>query len=292
MHKIVTAVVNEPITLADVKIQLNRDLTQSIGAGTHPVSTINGIPVEVYGSTPNVVLNAGLAVGTLNVHIEESDDGVTFTDFTGGAFTAVNSANDYTVYEKSYTGVKRYIRAVAAITVGVCDFAVSVIKDAVTGAEDASIEAAIKAAREFAEDMTWRAMATQTFDMWLDRFPVSNEFSLDMGPVQSVTSIKYKNSAGVETTMTPTTQYIADTDRTPARIVLPYGVTWPAFIAYPVNPITVRYVAGYTTDIPETFRRAMIYHAAMLYRFRDEAIPQKEMDFIIAMYRTRKAGWL
>jgi uncharacterized phiE125 gp8 family phage protein len=137
--------------------------------------------------------------------------------------------------------------------------------------EDALIAALITAARDYCEKYTGRAFATQTLVAYLDNFPAEDYIELPMPPLQSVTSIKYKNSAGTETTMTVTTQYIADTDSDVGRIVLPYGVSWPSFTPYPFNPIAITYVAGYTT-LPRQLRQAMLLVIGSMYENRENDI--------------------
>jgi hypothetical protein len=56
--------------------------------------------------------------------------------------------------------------------------------------------------------------------------------------------------------MTVNTQYIVDADSNVGRIVLPYGISWPSFTAYTVNPIVITIVTGYTS-VPKTVKQAM-----------------------------------
>jgi len=135
--------------------------------------------------------------------------------------------------------------------------------------EDSLLESMITAAREAAEQYTGRALATQTIALYLDDWPAGDYIELRKPPVQSVTSVKYKNSAGTETTMTVTTDYIVDTDSQTPRIVLPYGEDWPSFTAYPVNPITITYVAGYTT-VPRAIAQAILLLVGYMYNNRDD----------------------
>jgi len=155
--------------------------------------------------------------------------------------------------------------------------------------EDADLAEYITAAREYGEDITRRAFATQTLEMYLDEFPCG-DIELSMPPLQSVTSVKYKDSAGTETTMTATTEYLVDTDSNIGRVVLPYGVSWPSFTAYPVNPIKIRYVAGYTT-LPSMLKNAMLLHVGYMYKYRDSGIPAEDMKAVNNLYNMRRAGW-
>lgn len=138
--------------------------------------------------------------------------------------------------------------------------------------EDALITGLITAAREYCENYTGRAFATQTVALYLDSFPAEDYIELPLSPLQSVTSVVYKNSAGTETTMTVTTDYIVDSYSPVGRVVLAYGKTWPDFTAYPVNPITITYKAGYTT-LPKALRQAMLLLIGLWYENRENEIP-------------------
>jgi hypothetical protein len=109
----------------------------------------------------------------------------------------------------------------------------------------------------------------------------------------SVTSVKYKDSAGVETTMTVNVDYLVDTDSTVGRIVLPYGVNWPLFTEYTVNPIKIRYTAGYAAyALPKTAKQAMLLHIGYFYAHRDAVELDEETDRAIKRLLTlHKAGW-
>lgn len=156
--------------------------------------------------------------------------------------------------------------------------------------EDVQLIEFITAAREYGEDYTRRAFATQTIEMMMDEFPYTDYIELPAPPLQSVTSVKYKDSAGVETTMTVNNDYIVDTDSDIGRIVLPYGATWPSFTAYSVNPIRIRYQAGYTA-LPSVFKNAMLLHIGLMYKYRDAGIPAEDLKTVNLLYGTRKAGW-
>jgi len=138
--------------------------------------------------------------------------------------------------------------------------------------DDSMIEDNIKSAREHVENITRRALLTQTWDYYLDRFPAENAFKLPFGNLKTVTHVKYTDSAGTQTTMTAGTDYIVETNGDQCgRIVLPYGVSWPSFTAYPSNPIVVRYVCGWTTavSVPSTIRSAVKMIALDLYENRE-----------------------
>ena len=85
-------------------------------------TTVNGTGVDLSGTgnffrTAMMLVIAGaITDGTHTFKLQESDDNSTFTDVAAGdlqgTLTAVSSANANTVQRQSYTGSKRYLRAV------------------------------------------------------------------------------------------------------------------------------------------------------------------------------------
>ncbi len=118
--------------------------------------------------------------------------------------------------------------------------------------EDTLFAIYIAAARAYYERRTSRTIHQTTYEYTLDAFPDEGYIVLPRAtPLISVTSVKYKDSDGSETTMS-TSDYIVDTDSTPGRVVLAYGESWPSFTEYPANAVRIRYVAGIETKSPET----------------------------------------
>jgi len=141
--------------------------------------------------------------------------------------------------------------------------------------DDTTLDELVLAAREHVEDVTRRALLTQTWDYSLDGWPDENYIRLPFGNLQSVTSIKYKDTAGTETTMAVTTEYLVETNGEDyGRIVLPYGVSWPSTTLYPSNPITIRFVCGWTAaaDVPSKIKTAIKMRAADPYQERGDPV--------------------
>lgn len=114
--------------------------------------------------------------------------------------------------------------------------------------EDALLTIYIAAARSFYEWRTGRTIHQQTLEYVLDEWPSVDCIVLPRAtPLVSITSVIYKDSSAVSTTWT-NTEYIADSDSIPGRLVLGYGESWPSFTAYPVSPIRIRYLAGIETS--------------------------------------------
>lgn len=299
----------EPITLAELKLHLridsgsfadNVDETQSIAPGSHGVIvgyTLLGASVEVLGYTALVTLVSGtnLATGTVDVKIQESDDNSAWTDWTGGVFTQVTTDGagatepDNTTYEKAYTGTKRYIRTVAKILLAACEFGTSIIRLTATAIEDDDLNDAIKDGREHVENITRRAILTQTWDFSLPGWPTNNFIKLPYGNLQTVSSVKWKDTDGTETTLALTTDYLVETNGEQCgRIVLPYGESWPSDILYPSNPITIRFVAGWTTAalVPKNIKRAVKFAAEdSYYHGNRHDVLEKVIMNLLASYR-------
>lgn len=138
--------------------------------------------------------------------------------------------------------------------------------------EDELLKLILLTARESVEKFTARALLTQTWDICLNEWPDEDFIELPYGNLQSVTSVKYKDSDGTETTLTETTDYLVETNKEQkGRIVLPYGVSWPSDTLYPSHPITIRFVCGWTkaTDVPSSIKSALLLLAADSYNLRE-----------------------
>ena len=92
--------------------------------------------------------------------------------------------------------------------------------------------------------------------------------------MQSVTFIKYKDSAGVLQTLAAS-DYVVDAYSEPGLIFLAYGKSWPS--AYPeANAVQIRFAAGYgaASAVPQEAKHAILLKVADLYEHRrgDEGI--------------------
>lgn len=130
--------------------------------------------------------------------------------------------------------------------------------------EDTLITTMITVAREFAEHYTGRALAPQTLEMALDKFP-KDRIDLDMPPVTSVTSVKYTDTAGVEQTVLAT-DYSLSTYGESRQISLADSKTWPSTQDI-ADAVRIRYVTGYTTA-PKAVKSAMLLLIGHLYENR------------------------
>lgn len=135
-----------------------------------------------------------------------------------------------------------------------------------TTADDALITALITAARETVERYTSRALVTQTITQVLDCFPGFG-FRLAVHPVQSITSITYKDSNGNTQTLSDTI-YMLDNYDLPSAVVLKANQTFPSVYSE-TNAVTVVYVAGESaSNVPKAILQAMYLTIADFYENR------------------------
>jgi len=133
--------------------------------------------------------------------------------------------------------------------------------------DDTLIETYITSARIHVENMTNRALITQTWDLFLDEF--CSVITIPKAPLQSVSSISYLDTAGASQTLSSAT-YTVDTDSIPGRVYLAYQKNWPS-IRGDRNGITIRFVAGYggRSAVPEVIKHAMKMLVAHWYENRE-----------------------
>lgn len=285
-HTTITATTNTDATQIVVALTTGvaGDLIATTGGGTHgswgAVTLAGGIDgyADVLGYSAVVILDSGtnVATGTVDAKIQECDTATgTYTDWTGGGFTQVTTANDNAIQKIAYTGSKQYIYGVAYVQNAACEFGMQIAKYSGDTTEDTFLAALITAARQQVEAITRRALISQVWDLFLDEFPAKGFIPLPYGQLQSVTSIIYKESdwasSADDVTMRLTTDYLVDASSEPGRIVLPYGVSWPSASLHPVNPISIRFICGFgsnASDVPSGIRVAIKMLAESLYNDR------------------------
>lgn len=133
--------------------------------------------------------------------------------------------------------------------------------------DDALITAFITAAREECEHELGRSLIAQTWEKVMDSFPDAIE--LLMPPIQSVTSVKYLDTIGVEQTLS-SSLYALDKDSEPGWLVPASGTDWPTTGDY-INAVRVRFVAGWANAaaVPENIKTWIKVRVATLYENRE-----------------------
>ncbi len=142
-----------------------------------------------------------------------------------------------------------------------------------TTADDTLIGTLITAARQHVEAHLRRALITQTWELVTDAFPVGDILRLPLPPLVSVTSIKYTDEDGAESTLS-SGLYVVDTDSTKGRVVLKNGETWPSVTLAAANGVRVRYVAGYgeASAVPRPIRQAILLLIGTMYENRESVL--------------------
>ena len=162
---------------------------------------------------------------------------------------------------------------------------------------DAEANALVTEARQMIEDATGLALVTQSWTLALDHWPMQRaewwdgvrqgsiadlygghgELQLPRFPLQSLTSVKVYDEDSTEVVVGDI--FDVDTFRTPGRITLKVGQTWPIALRSS-NAIIIEYVAGYgdAADVPATLKRAVKQVAAYLYSHKgDDCIPDNAL---------------
>lgn len=130
----------------------------------------------------------------------------------------------------------------------------------------ASLITAVRTHLDGKDGILWRALATQTWELVLDKFP--DDILVPLPPLQSVQSITYIDDAGVDRNLA-TDQYTVDTVSEPGWVVAgPNG--WPATGNY-INAVTVRFIAGYET-VPQPIKAAMLLMIGHFYENREDVV--------------------
>ena len=140
--------------------------------------------------------------------------------------------------------------------------------------DDEDIKSNISTATQTAEQFLHRRLITQTWYLYLQGWPDCDRMTMPLGKLQSVTSIKYKDSDGDESTFS-SDDYIVNTDSDPGEIVLGYGKSWPSTTFYPSNPVTIEFICGYGTDgedVEDNILHAIKLTISDLYENRETVV--------------------
>jgi uncharacterized phiE125 gp8 family phage protein len=138
--------------------------------------------------------------------------------------------------------------------------------------EDTLITTHIAAARRQVEIYTGAGLVTQRWTETFDGFPCSpySGISLTRGPVLSIVSVAYLDTAGQSQTLSSAT-YVLNQTPLSADLWLVSGQSWPATQAQR-GAVTIVYSVGFgsgSTAIPDDIRASILLRIADLYRNRE-----------------------
>lgn len=110
--------------------------------------------------------------------------------------------------------------------------------------DDTLIEGLINAATDNVEQTLGRRLVFQTHNLFLSRWPSRNYIVLPFGRTVAVTHVKYRDTAGTQTTW-DSSNYIVTTDTEPGRITLGYSQIYPSTLLYPADAIEIQFTHGW-----------------------------------------------
>lgn len=140
--------------------------------------------------------------------------------------------------------------------------------------DDALLTNILLSARRQVEKFTARRLITQTWDYYLDRYPIEDTMVMPLAPVITINTIETTDNQLNVTTFDPS-NYFVDNISDQTRIVLRLGKIWPV-VAYglkKVNAIRINFDVGYGTDpavVPQELLEAIKMLAAHFYQHREE----------------------
>lgn len=142
--------------------------------------------------------------------------------------------------------------------------------------DDTLINGLIQGARRWAEVFTRRRFIYQTIRLEMDFFPgyidanvvggashyaatfasganlvlagIRYAVQMPLPPVHHIAAFKYVDQNGTSQDVVAGTQYVADLDSNPARLMPPFGQFWPVAQVIP-NAVRIDFVAGYGANI-------------------------------------------
>lgn len=183
-------------------------------------------------------------------------------------------------------------------------------------ADDDLITLMSLAATRKVESLIDKKLLTQTWELFLDRIPMSQKpkwwdgtqemamselisgqraLNMPFGPLQSVTSIITYDNSDVATTFSASS-YSVDTAGPIGRIALRLGESWPTTVLRPINGIKITAVFGYgstSVAVPEDIILATKILVAHMYEHRGDDSESKipnQVHMLLEPFKMPKVG--
>ncbi len=140
--------------------------------------------------------------------------------------------------------------------------------------EDSYIEPLIQPAREWAEAYLNRALITQTWDVFLERFPKSSstQIEIPLPKLQQILDVKYQDILDVQQIWS-NTLYTVDTNREIGRIIPITDEDYPSTFGH-IHDVVIRFEAGYglnSEDVPRAIIQSMLLKIGHWYERREDS---------------------
>ncbi len=135
--------------------------------------------------------------------------------------------------------------------------------------EDTLLTSLIAAARLHVEAYTQRVFITQTWSIYLDKWPQGQPLCLPISPIQSVTEINLFATDNTSVAVDPT-GYVVDALSAPPRILWRGAGSGPR-PGRALNGIEIIVIAGYgndATQVPQPIRQAILMLIAQWFEHR------------------------
>lgn len=277
--RIITPPTVEPVTVAEVMAWSRIDQSGAEPAPGVITAALAGVPIA--GNVENgahrylatfVTADGETQAGTISAAVTVADKTVNGkVELTaiplGGSMVTSRKLYRTTAGGSSYLLLAMLAdNTTTTYTDNIADASLGAAAPSTNTTADPMLRMLIASARKVAEDRTGRAFITQTWEQVLDTFP-SSEVELGMLPIQSITSLKYYDSAGALQTLSAA-DYVLDVDTVPGLVRLAYGKSWPATYDM-AQAVIVRFVTGYGSSgasVPNEIRMWICAQAAAAYR--------------------------
>jgi uncharacterized phiE125 gp8 family phage protein len=163
-------------------------------------------------------------------------------------------------------------------------------------ADDSYIGTLVTAVRRKFEELANVSLLEQDWILHLDGFPADSDvIELPRGPLQSVSSITYLDTAGDSQTM-DADDYVVDTSGRLGRIGLEWDASWPT-TKNVIDAVQIAYTAGYgeAADVPELMCQAILLGVSHYYEQREPVVTGTIVtavpgtwDALLEMHRERR----
>lgn len=131
----------------------------------------------------------------------------------------------------------------------------------------------IRSAAAYLQSECHISLISTTYTAYWDDWPDSEIIKVPLWPVSSITSLKYLNASGVETTISGVQ---SDLISCPARVRLAASSTsWPILQTDTLNRVRLTFVAGYGSDsltVPDMVKHAIKMLVAHWFRNRETVL--------------------
>ena len=159
--------------------------------------------------------------------------------------------------------------------------------------EDGYLGALVTAARLHTEQVTNRALVSQTWDWWFNGFPALS-IVVPKAPLISVTYIKSTDTSGTLKTW-DSANYTVDTDSYEGRIYPNYNGEWPSDVRNHPKSVNIRFIAGYADsgaspqiladNVPQALKHAILFLIGHLYENREMTSQNMTITNVPMSYR-------